>query len=70
MSYKVHDYRKTIRAMADADMNVAEAARLLYLHRGTVVYRLKQIHQQTGLDPYRFHDLCKLLKMCDEGVWV
>lgn len=70
MSYKVHDYWKTIRAMADADMNVAEAARLLYMHRGTVVYRLKQIHKETGLDPYRFHDLVKLLEMCDKGVWV
>lgn len=66
---KAHDYWKTIRAMADADMNVSEAARMLCMHRGTVVYRLAQIHQQTGLDPYRFHDLVKLLKMCDEEVW-
>ena len=31
-------------------MNVSETARVLYMHRNTLIYRLNKIHKVTGLD--------------------
>ncbi|MGE5704938.1 MAG: PucR family transcriptional regulator [Clostridia bacterium] len=37
-------------------LNISEAARGLYLHRNTLLYRLDKIKEQTGLDPRLFSD--------------
>jgi carbohydrate diacid regulator len=50
-------------ALADHRMNIAEAARVLYMHRNTVVYHIQKIRQNTGLDPLNFYDLYELVKM-------
>jgi sugar diacid utilization regulator len=55
----------TLRAYADADMNVLKAARALTLHPNTVYARLQRINDLTGLDCQRFHDLTELLLAAD-----
>ena len=58
---------KTLRAFADADMNVQAAARRLHLHANTVYGRLQRIEELTGLSPQRYHDLTHLLLAADCG---
>ncbi|MCR4430922.1 MAG: helix-turn-helix domain-containing protein [Tepidanaerobacteraceae bacterium] len=54
------DALTTIRAVLDCNLNMAEAARKLYIHRNTLMYRLDKIHEQTGLDIRNFHDAVKM----------
>lgn len=56
---------QTLRAVADADMNVQKAARLLARHPNTVYTRLERIRGLTGLDGQRYHDLTELLLAAD-----
>ena len=55
-------HRKVILALADCGMNASEAARLLGLHRNTVVNSLERIGRMTGKDPYNFYDLYDLVQ--------
>jgi hypothetical protein len=55
----------TLRALADADMNVQEAARRLGRHPNTVYTRLARIRDLTGRDGQRYHDLSELLLAAD-----
>ena len=59
------DLVKTLRALADADMNVQRAARALDVHANTLYARIKRIHDLTGLDSQRYHDLTELLLAAD-----
>lgn len=52
---------ETLRACADADMNVLKAARSLGLHPNTIYARLTRIEEITGLDARRFDALNELL---------
>jgi hypothetical protein len=52
---------ETIRAFADADLNVAKAAHRMHVHPNTVRYRLQQIATKTGHDPRTFMGLVELL---------
>jgi len=56
---------QTLRAIADADMNVQKAARLLGKHPNTVYTRIERIKELTGLDGQRYHDLTELLLAAD-----
>ena len=56
---------KTLRAIADADMNIQRAARLLGKHPNTVYARIERIRALTGLDGQRYHDLTELLLAAD-----
>lgn len=55
----------TLRALADADINVQRAARTLGLHPNTVYARLQRVTELTGLDAQRYHDLGQLLLAVD-----
>ena len=55
-----------ILALADNNMNESETSRALYMHRNTVIYRLRKVKRLTGLDPMNFHDLCKLVQRVNE----
>ena len=46
----------TIHAFFESGLNIAEAARKLFLHRNTLVYRLDKFQKQTGLDIRMFDD--------------
>lgn len=56
---------QTLRAIADADMNVQKAARLLGKHPNTIYARIERIRELTGLDGQRYHDLTELLLGAD-----
>jgi len=55
----------TLRALADADLNVQQAARVLRLHPNTLYARMQRIKDLTGLDCRRYHDLSELLLAVD-----
>ncbi len=52
---------QTIRAFANADLNIAKAAEELSVHPNTVRYRLQQIATKTGHDPRSFAGLVDLV---------
>ena len=58
---------KTLRALADADMNVQSAARALLVHPNTIYARMLRINELTGLDGQRYHHLTELLLAADCG---
>ena len=45
---------RTIETFLDADLNLSDTARQLYIHRNTLVYRLEKIKKLTGLDLREF----------------
>lgn len=55
----------TLRAYADADMNVLKAARVLNVHPNTIYSRMQRIKDVTGLDGQRHHALTELLLAAD-----
>jgi PucR C-terminal helix-turn-helix domain/GGDEF-like domain len=61
------DLMKTLRAFADADLNVQGAARGLHVHANTIYARLQRIEDLTGLNAQRYHDLAHLLLAADCG---
>ena len=56
---------QTLRAFADADMNMQKAARILGKHPNTVYTRIERIREMTALDGQRYHDLTELLLGAD-----
>lgn len=58
---------KTLRAFADADMNVQRAARGLHVHANTIYARLQRVEDLTGLNAQRYHDLTHMLLAADCG---
>jgi len=52
---------ETIRAVADADLNLRMAAERLQVHPNTAQYRLRRIEERTGRNPRRIADLLDLL---------
>ncbi|MFF2515859.1 PucR family transcriptional regulator [Streptomyces sp. NPDC058086] len=51
----------TIRAFAEADLNLRLAAERLRVHHNTAHYRLRRIEERTGRNPRRIVDLLELL---------
>ncbi|MCF6524411.1 CdaR family transcriptional regulator [Streptomyces sp. JJ36] len=52
---------RTVRAFADADMNLRVAAARLRVHHNTAHYRLRRIEERAGRNPRRIADLMELL---------
>ena len=50
------DTMNTVQRFFDFDLNISLAARELYIHRNTLVYRLNNIQKLTGLDVRKFDD--------------
>lgn len=55
----------TLKALADADLNIQKAGRRLNVHPNTVYARLERVRDVTGLDGRRHHDLVELLLALD-----
>ena len=52
------DIIKTIETFMKLDLNLSEAAKQLYVHRNTLIYRLDKIQKYTGCDIRKFNDAC------------
>lgn len=55
----------TLRAYAEANMNVLQAARNLSVHPNTIYSRVQRIADITGQDAFSFHELNELLLAID-----
>jgi DNA-binding PucR family transcriptional regulator len=55
----------TLRAYADADMNVLKAARILDVHPNTIYSRMQRIADITGQNGLQYHALTELLLTAD-----
>lgn len=49
------DMLYTVNCFLDNNLNIAETARQLHIHRNTLLYRLEQIEKETGLDIRQFN---------------
>ncbi|HEX6474713.1 MAG TPA: helix-turn-helix domain-containing protein [Candidatus Limnocylindria bacterium] len=56
----------TLVAVARSNGRVAPAARLLGVHRNTVLYRLRRARDERGLDPRRPQDALRILSELDQ----
>lgn len=43
-------YLETLRMYLECGQNIVQAAKRLYIHRGTMIYRMEKIREMTGLD--------------------
>ena len=50
-----------ILSLADNNMVVTRVAKAVFMHRNSVLYRIRRIKKLTGLDPMNFYDLHNLL---------
>lgn len=48
--FEDREMMRTAKAFLSCGMNVSETARILYMHRNTLMYRLNSIKRRTGLD--------------------
>ena len=56
---------KTLKAYADADMNVLKTAKALSIHPNTIYARMQRINDITALNPLSFNALTELLLAMD-----
>jgi len=56
---------RTLRVLADTDLNIQKAGRELGAHANTIYARLGRIKELTGLDGQHHHDLVELLLAAD-----
>ncbi|MBQ4045983.1 MAG: helix-turn-helix domain-containing protein, partial [Lachnospiraceae bacterium] len=57
------DYVATLRAFLKHDMNVVQTASALFIHRGTMIYRLKRI-QELGNISFEDQEQMLYIRMC------
>ncbi|WP_236639446.1 sugar diacid recognition domain-containing protein [Pelosinus sp. UFO1] len=59
-----YDMKNTIVSLLNNNMNISTTAKNLYIHRNTLLFRLKKFKETTGLDPcssFNHAMLCKIL---------
>ncbi len=61
MSAIDNEMKNTITTLFENELNIADTAKALFIHRNTLVYRLEKFQKQTGLDLKKFDDavICK-----------
>jgi carbohydrate diacid regulator len=59
---------KTANAFLANNLSLANTARVLFIHRNTLVYRLEKLHRNTGFDLRQFNDamIFKLIMLIAE----
>lgn len=50
---------KTVDVLFKNNLNISDSARILYIHRNTLLYRIEKIQRITGLDLRKFEDAVK-----------
>jgi len=58
--------KRAVLMFARANMNLSKAARLAYVSRQNMWYRLNKVKEKTGFDPFDFHDLARLVWAIEE----
>lgn len=63
-----NEMRSTIKVLFNNQLNIAETAKELYIHRNTLIYRLDKFQKLTGLDLRNFDDaiICKVAMILAE----
>ena len=51
---------ETLKAFFDNNLSISRAARAIYIHSNTLLYRLRRVKEITGLDPKKFDDAVQL----------
>lgn len=53
--FKDSGMMQTIDVFLESGMNISRTAKILYMHRNTLIYKLNSIRKSTGLDLRDFH---------------
>ena len=61
--------KEVLIGLANNNMDVSKTARKLFRHRNSVVYHLEKVKVTTGLNPFNFYELIKLLELCGVDVF-
>ncbi|MCZ8511744.1 helix-turn-helix domain-containing protein [Paenibacillus filicis] len=61
-----HKQIETLKAFFSCNLNITETAKILYIHRNTLIYRLRKIKEETGYDPFVFNKAVPL----QLAVWI
>ncbi|MCR5546416.1 MAG: helix-turn-helix domain-containing protein [Lachnospiraceae bacterium] len=63
-----NEMRSTIKVLFNNQLNIAETAKELFIHRNTLIYRLDKFQKMTGLDLRNFDDaiICKVAMILAE----
>jgi len=51
---------ETLKAFFDNNLSISKTAQTIYVHRNTLLYRLRRVKEITGLDPKKFDDAVQL----------
>jgi len=51
---------KTLNAFFDNSLSISKTSKSIYVHRNTLLYRLRRVKEITGLDPKNFDDAVRL----------
>ncbi len=51
---------ETLQAFFDNNLSISKTAQAIYVHRNTLLYRLRRVKEITGLDPKKFDDAVQL----------
>ena len=51
---------ETLKAFFDNNLSITQTAQAIYVHRNTLLYRLRRVKEITGLDPKKFDDAIQL----------
>jgi len=57
---------QTLQAFFDSNLNIQETANALFLHKNTVIYRIRKVKEITGYDPQDFQDALAL----QTAIWI
>ncbi|MDD5015365.1 MAG: helix-turn-helix domain-containing protein, partial [Atribacterota bacterium] len=50
----------TLKAFFDNNLSISKTAQTIYIHRNTLLYRLRRVKEITGLDPKKFDEAVQL----------
>jgi len=51
---------ETLQGFFDNNLSITQTAQAIYVHRNTLLYRLRRVKEITGLDPKKFDDAIQL----------
>lgn len=57
---------ETIVNLAKNNLNARATARAMFVHYQTVIYNIRMIRRNTGLNPLDFYELSQLLPQAEE----